>query len=43
MILKTYQPTHRHKFSAAQNRKFDILMYLILTILVLAATIYTSL
>jgi hypothetical protein len=43
MILKTYQPTHRHKFSLEQNRRFDIFMYIILTILVLAATIYTSL
>lgn len=43
MIVKTYTSNHhKHKFSADQNRKFDILMYIILTILVLSISIYTS-
>lgn len=44
MILKTYTPTpHKYKFNSEQKRKFDILMYILLTLVALAVSIYTSL
>jgi len=41
MIIKSYTSS-KHKFTAEQNRRFDILMYIILTIVVLSLSIYSS-
>gem|GEM_PF-1215474 len=43
MVIKysTHTPA-RQKLSTEQSRKFDILMYIILTIVVVAISVYTS-
>ncbi|MGV3509846.1 MAG: hypothetical protein ACO1N7_11200 [Sphingobacteriaceae bacterium] len=44
MILKSYtSDQQKHKLSSEQYRRYDIVLYLILTLLVLALSVYSSL